>query len=129
MDVYSSDYTSNNEDWLEYRYELTTYYDNDHHASGIPIGFIQPLNLELNATVKFNVYKNLFLNVGVSYTRNNIFFYDYSYDILYYQNNSSTPTASYSFLGLAGNGGQQYGVRDQFVYLNAGLSYKFNWKK
>ena len=122
-DTYKIDYKSNNEDWIKYKYNLTTYYDkfyiNESNIKGKHLFY----NLEYNLHFKAKIRKNTYLNLGVNYTRNNIFFYDYTVDVLYYYNGSTTPNGFWSDLGFGDN--TKYGIRDHFLYFNFGISYKF----
>jgi len=129
-DTYSKGLHFNNEDWIEYSYDLKTYkgryYENN---MGIDNKKYMYINLNYSLNLMFRLMEGTFLNLGASYTRNNIFFYDYQYSINYYTNGSTTPTSTVNFEGLDGNFDPKYGVRDHFLYFNVGLLYKFNWKK
>jgi hypothetical protein len=115
--------------WIEYTYDFKTFYGDEHFATGIPQGFVQTYNLDFNTQVKFRIKSQFFLNVGLSYSRNNVFFYTYSNTARHYLNGSPTSTSQFSYTGLQDDGGPKGGIRDHFIYLSAGLSYKFNWKK
>ena len=128
IDVYSIDYQSNNESWIQYKYDLTTYYDK-HHANGDRISNRGSIRAEYMAKAKFKLSERLRFNFGFTFAPRNFFFYNYSYRILYYHNGSTTPTASYHFAGLLdwdifGNP-LQYGVEDHYLYLNTGLTFRF----
>lgn len=128
IDNYSIDFKrSEHFDWIEYRYSYTAFYDDEHYGSGALDGR-KKLNLEWSLTAKYEIYKNLYLDIGFSYSRQNIFFYNYNFDMLYYLGGSTTPTGSYSFLGTFGSTPENvYAINEDFFYLNLGLSYKFNW--
>jgi hypothetical protein len=98
-----------------------------HNPDGIQNGKYMYLNLNYSLDVKFNLAKNLYFNFGVNYTRNNIFFYNYTYTTRQYLNGSPVPTDTYTDHGIEELA--HYGVRDHFLYLSSGLTYKFNWKK
>jgi len=123
IDNYKTAYKSNNEDWIKYKYDLTTYYDrlyiNESNIRGNDMTF----NLEYNVHIKAKIYKNTYLNFGFNYTRNNIFFYDYTVDVLYFHNGSTTPTAFWFDQGFGDK--TKNGIRDHFLYFNFGISYKF----
>lgn len=115
-------------DWIEYKYDFTTYYSDKYHAQGIPIGFVanRSVNCELNAQVKFEIGKGAYIGIGATYSRNHVFFYDYTNEVRYYEGGSSTPTHTQTFLGLMGSEpNRKFGVRDHYVYFNSGVSYKF----
>lgn len=128
VDYTNGDFQSNNEDWIEYKYDLKTHhgemYDNNKTVELKPYLY---LNSEYNATLKFKVTKNMFFNVGFSYSRNNIYFYDYTFSVLYYYNGSTTPNGYFNENGIIGD--EKHAVRTHYFYLNSGLSYKFDWKK
>ncbi|MFT6981480.1 MAG: hypothetical protein ACJAUD_000243 [Crocinitomicaceae bacterium] len=84
------------------------------------------LNLDYSLGLKFKVSKNMFMNLGLNYARNNISFYDFKYVVTHYDGGSSTPTSIYTNYGIEDIA--KYGIRDHFIYLNMGLSYKFNYK-
>lgn len=113
--------------WIEYKYDLTTYYSDKYHTQGVPIGFVanKKLNAELNAQVKFKLFKDAYFGIGVSYSRNHIFFYDYTNEVRYYVGGSTTPTHTQNFLGLVDSDpNKKFGLREHFIYLNSGFTYK-----
>lgn len=123
---YVTDYHFGIQNWIAYKYELNTYYgefhSNDGTVQNLPSLY---LNLDYNFNIKFKLRKNMFLNLGFNYSRNNYFFYDFKYSILYYYNGSSTPTESYEFYGLSGSNNPKFPVKDHFFYVNTGITYKF----
>jgi hypothetical protein len=126
---YSSDFVFNEtQDWIEYKYDLTAYYD-DYFPNDLDLlpSKFKNINLESSIGLKYKLVENLYLNTNLTYTRNNIFFYDFSYTINYYMNGSSTPTSTYKNLGI--QDGYKFAIRDHYLYFSAGLSYKFNWNK
>lgn len=129
-EVYQSDYKTTTQNWIRSKYELNAYYGKYYNNDGT-IGnnrYIY-LNSDINATLKFNLKNSFCFNLGFSYTRNNFFFYDYTYSIEYYYNGSTTPSETFHFLGMFGNGDPKFPVRDHFFYINTGVSYKFDWKR
>lgn len=127
--IYYTDFHFNNEDWIEYKYNLTTYYGKYYENNvGIENKRYMYLNLDFNINLMLELFKNTYLTFGVSYSRNNIFFYDYTYTINYYNNGSSIPTSTFSFEGLEGAFNPKFGVREHYLYFNFGMSYKFGKK-
>ncbi|MBK6952787.1 MAG: hypothetical protein IPH24_12255 [Crocinitomicaceae bacterium] len=129
VDNYSSDYIKNStptDQWIDYSYDLTTYYD-QFYPSGDITGGYRRLFLDWNLHLKFLLSHDLYFDFGFNYTRNNLFFYDYSYSVRYYVGGSETPTNYYSFLGTAPP--HKNAVRNHYLYLNFGLSYKFGNNK
>ena len=126
--TYSQETTKSHLHWIDYDYELET-----HHgeyllnSDGIQNRIYMYLNLNYSLDVKFNLAKNLYFNFGVNYTRNNIFFYNFTYTVRSYQGGFPIPTSTYVNHGIEEL--VHYGVRDHFLYLNSGLTYTFNWKK
>lgn len=123
---YVTDYHYGIQNWIAYKYELNTYYGEFHPNDGtiqnLPSLY---LNLNYNFNLKFKLRKSMFLNLGFNYSRNNYFFYDFKYSILYYYNGSSTPNESYEFYGLSGSNNPKFPVKDHFFYINTGITYKF----
>ncbi len=119
--TYAENFQFNNEDWIEYEYTLTTFhgkwYDNNLEKSHIGI-----FGTELSALLKFNIAPQSYLNFGLSYTTRNSFFYDYQYTVLYYLNDSPTPTSTITNFGFID---VKYGSNDNFLYLNFGYTYMF----
>lgn len=122
---YQTDFHTTVQDWIQLKYELNTYYGdyykNDGTIENIPSFY---LNLDYNATLKFNLKKNLYLNFGLNYSRNNHFFYDLKYTVNYYYNGSTTPE-TYEYLGLSGSGNPKFPVKNHYIYLNTGITFKF----
>ena len=127
-DNYTSGFKSNNEDWIKYSYQLTThydsYYENDENIGNKPYIY---LNAELSAQVKFKMGDHTYLDLGLSYTRNNYFFYDFRYEVLRFVTGNPQPVSTTTYYGFID--GTKFGIRDHYLYFSAGISYKFNWKK
>lgn len=121
--IYSTEYINSNESWVKYRYNLTTYqsnfFTNDSNIKRKDMHF----NFKYNVSLNYKLTSKMYLNFGFQYIRNYIFFYDYNYDVLYYHNNSSVPTDSYSFIGYTND--TKFGVKSNFLCLKFGTSYKF----
>lgn len=127
---YVIDFKTSNQDWIEYKYELNSYFGKYYQNDGtIKNNRNIHLNSDYNATLKFKLKSNFYFNLGFSYTRNNFFFYNYKYSILYYYNGSTTPNETYNFWGVSGVFDPKYPVRDHFFFINTGISYKFDRKK
>lgn len=124
---YSSDFKTNSLDGTRYSYTVKTYYggiyNNDEHIHSK--GYFY-LNADYMAKLKLRLHRNVFLDLGVTYSRNNIFFYNYSYSLVYYQNGSPNPTGTYNQQELDGDYHPKYIIRDHFLYFNAGVTYKFD---
>lgn len=123
---YKTDFHYGIQNWIEYKYELNTYYGEFHTNDGtienIPSFY---LNLDYNLNLKFRLRKNTYLNLGFNYSRNYHFFYDYKYTIQYYYNGSTTPNESFSFQGLAGSNNPKFPVNNHYFYINTGITFKF----
>lgn len=123
---YKTDYHYGVQNWIEYKYELNTYfgefYPNDGTIENIPSFY---LNLDYNANLKFKLRDNIFINLGFNYSRNNHFFYDFKYSILYYYNGSSTPDDTFEFYGLSGSNNPKFPIKNHYLYLNTGITFKF----
>ncbi|MFT6245365.1 MAG: opacity protein-like surface antigen [Salibacteraceae bacterium] len=125
--LYSQPATTSHLDWIDYEYELETkhgeYFLN---PNGIQNKMYMFLNLDYSLGLKLKVSKNMFMNLGLNYARNNISFYNFNYVVTHYDGGSSIPTSIYTNEGIEDIA--KYGIRDHFIYLNMGLSYKFNYK-
>lgn len=120
--TYSIDFKSNNEDWIEYKYDLTTfhgeYFDNDalvNHSGSV--------GLDINAFLRFRTGEQSFINAGFNLTTHNIFFYDYAYSINRYT--GGVLSSSYTYLGLPDS---KFGIRTTNLYFNVGYTYVFKEK-
>ena len=123
---YISDYKSNDQDWIKYKYELNAYFGDFYNNDGtIHNNKYIYLNADYNAHLKFRIKDEIFFNLGFSYTRNNFFFYNYKYTIQYYENGSTTPTQTQYFLGADPTLNSKFPIRDHFIYINTGISWKF----
>lgn len=117
--------------WIEYGYELNAYYDGRYDESGFydntsPFNVFH-WNTEFSMTLKWKLYEWLLVNMGFSYSRNNIFYYDYTFDVNIYHNNSETPTASDTQLPFKPDNPEwKQQVRNHFVYINFGVTFKLN---
>jgi hypothetical protein len=115
--------------WIEYKYSLDADYRQRFDYYGQRgIGLSTFLRGEPYVNMQFNVYKNWFLNVQVSYQRNNYFYYNFTYDIQYYYGGSSTPNGFENFLGISG-GDDRFFKNDDLIYTSIGVTYNFNSKK
>lgn len=125
--TYSQENTVSHLDWIQYSYELETKHGEWYlNPNGVRNTRYMYLNLDYSLDMKINIAKNMYLNFGLSYTRNNIFFYNFTYRVMQFQGGSTTPTSIYTNHGIEET--SKYGIRDHFIYLNTGLSYKFNYK-
>ena len=119
--LYSTDFISNNEDWIEYKYNLTTfhgsYFENDariNHSGSV--------GLDINAFLKLKMGTQSYINLGFNLTTHNIFFYDYTYSINRYSDGIISD--SYTYLELPES---KFGIRTTNLYFN--LGYTFLLKK
>jgi len=120
---YSSDYKFSDRDWIEYKYDIDTYHGDYRVNDNIVENAIYTdLNAQLNLDVCFKLNQYLRLNVNTNYTRNNYFFYNYTYSARYYYNGSPTPTAIVEFQGIQG---ADFGVRNHYIYTEIGLKWTF----
>lgn len=125
-DRYYSDFKSNNEDWIKYKYEFITYYDKYYENDGtVDNRRYMYLNADVNLHFIGKISNIIYVDFGFNYSRNNVFFYDYTYTVQYYYGGSPTPTSTWSFLGIDGLFDPKYAIRDHYIYLSLGLSYKF----
>ena len=119
---YNSDFKFNNEDWIEYRYEIETFHGQHlPNSDGIQNRNYIDLNAEVSADLSFFMRDRFRVKLGLSYSRNNYFFYNYNYSIRYYYNGSTTPSATSEVEGLASG---YYGVRDHYVYTSLGVTFR-----
>ncbi len=123
---YSQELTQSYLSWKYYSYDLETFYGEYYlNHGGVENKGYMYLNLEYTLNLKFKLKKQLYFNFGLNYSRNNIFFYNYSYTILStYQGGG---TSYFNDLGVQEP--SKFAVRDHFLYLSLGFSYKFNWKQ
>lgn len=125
--TYLSDFKFNNEDWIEYSYEIDTYYGSYRQNNKVvKFATYIDLNAQFEIDLSFDLSEKLRLQTGITYSRNNYFFYNYNYTFRYYYNGSSTPNETVQNIGAFPG---DLGVLDHYLYLNAGLTYKFKAKK
>ncbi|MBI1836516.1 MAG: hypothetical protein HYR91_04555 [Flavobacteriia bacterium] len=110
-------------DWISYSYDMSIYsgkyYDNSNNIKKINANF----NLAYNATLKFKTSPNTYVNFGCSYIRNNVYFYDLKYTTENFINGSTIPEV-YNYQSHSGS--IKEGVKNNYFYLTAGISIKFN---
>ncbi|MBU3660073.1 MAG: hypothetical protein FGM14_09395 [Flavobacteriales bacterium] len=125
----SVDLTTSERDFIKYEYTLEVKYDgtpNYYNSLGLfdekffDTGF---LHSELNINTKFSLWKNLYLNFGLTYEPRVYFFYRHSYSIYNYYNGSTTPSNISS--GSEFNYPVPNPVMSSFLKINLGFSYKF----
>lgn len=92
-----------------------------------PSNFLTNAHIDWNATLKFNVLKKMFLNVGLSYSRNYYYYFNEKFNIYYYEAGNPYPVAIVQQQGYQGDSKEI--VRNNYFYINMGLSYKFDLKK
>ncbi len=121
---YFSDFKSNNEDWIEYSYDLKTYY-NDYYES--ELNHSGQFGNHFRLGLKYPINDQFKLNVGLSLTTHNNFFYDFEYWINYYVGGSEDPTSTYHFGGIMGTfPDTKFGIRDDNLFFKVGLTYLLN---
>jgi len=118
---YSQEFSSNDEDWIEYSYSLDTYHGK-WYKNQLPKSYSGNFGFEFSGFLKFKIESNSYLNLGMTLNIRNIFFYDYQHSVRYYINGSSTPTESYKDLGFVD--GSKFGSINNYLYLNIGYSYQ-----
>ncbi|MDC3351767.1 hypothetical protein OAV92_00840 [Crocinitomicaceae bacterium] len=118
---YSQEFSSNNEDWIEYSYSLKTYHGK-WYKNQLPKSYSGNFGFEFSGFLKFEIASNSYLNLGMTLNTRNVFFYDYQHSVRYYINGSSTPSESYKDLGFVD--GSKFGSIDNYLYLNIGYSYQ-----
>ena len=110
-------------DWISYNYDMSVYsgeyFENTNNIKKINTIY----NLNYTATLKFKLWSSTYLNFGCSYIRNNVYFYDLKYTTENYINGSTTPEVS-NYQSHSGN--IKEGVKNNYFYLTAGISVKFN---
>lgn len=110
-------------DWISYSYDMSVYsgeyFENPNDIKKINTN----LNLNYSATLKFKLASSTYLNFGCSYIRNNVYFYDLKYTTENYINGSTTPEVSNY---QSHSGSIKEGVKNNYFYLTAGISVKFN---
>lgn len=116
---YAQDYDS-----IKYGYSLFVTNDSKMAGKNYIVGDKHFFNTEVSLDMKIRTYKNLYTSVGVSYSRNNIFYYDYANCVDFYSGGSPIPVKT-NYDGF--NDG--FGVKDHHLYVNVGVSYLFNKKK
>lgn len=84
-------------------------------------------HIDWNATLKIKLLKKMFLNLGVSYSRNYYYYFNENFNVTYYKAGNPYPVALVKQQGYSGNDKEI--VRNNYFYINLGLSYKFNLKK
>lgn len=119
--------------WIDYKYSLTINYKGDYHNTDHVLKSTLHHNAEFHLHVKFKMTDKLFLNFGFNYAKNMAFYYKYRTDFLYYHNGETVPYKFYSDLDIIDVDDRlRHGVKNDFLYFNVGLSYKFdkfNFKK
>ncbi|NOQ70424.1 MAG: hypothetical protein GQ574_00390 [Crocinitomix sp.] len=127
MKSYSSDFMSNNEEWIEYKYDLNTYHG-EYFSNDSRINHSGSVGLDINAFLRFRTGDQSFINMGVNLTTHNIFYYDYNYSINYYTDGVLSST--YTYVGLVGSlPNTKFGIRNTNIYFNLGYTYTFKKKK
>lgn len=127
--VYQSEYNKKeNVPWIEYKYVLTSNYDEEHRSS-LPIYSEKLFNTEYSIAFKLQVIENLFVSVNFAYSRNYHVLYDKESTFRYYIGGSTTPTYTINSHGLFYSQGDLESKRDHFLYTGIGASYDFNFKQ
>lgn len=127
--VTKSDYErKENVPYIEYKYVLTTKYDEE-HKSGLPLYTKPPFNTEYSLAFKFKVIDNLYATLDFAYSRNYYVLYDVESTFRYYLNGSSTPNYIINSHGPFYSEGIFDSKRDHFFYSGIGLNYDFNFKQ
>lgn len=127
--VFESGYhRATNSNWIEYKYVLTSKYDEEHRSS-LPIYSEKLFNTEYSIALKLKVIENLFVSVNFAYSRNYYVLYDTESTFRYYIGGSTTPTYTIDAHGLFYSQGDLQSKQDHFLYTGIGASYDFNFKK
>lgn len=126
----SIDYTSDfrtfdygNGNFIAYRYDLTT-----HHGTFYknPAGINQSgkVGNEFFAGFNIKMTDNIYFNFNMNLTTHNVFYYDYSYEALYFTNGIQTLDVEvHGFLSE-----RKFGVKNNFFFLSTGLSFNLGKK-
>ncbi|MFK8037491.1 MAG: hypothetical protein AB8B74_04325 [Crocinitomicaceae bacterium] len=80
------------------------------------------INWAYSFSSKYKLRDNFFLNIGFLYQRNYYFAYDYSYDFELQFNGGGTGVLNESSTPSKGD---KYMIKDDFINITIGLSYKF----
>jgi|JI10StandDraft_1071094.scaffolds.fasta_scaffold24856_2 hypothetical protein len=104
----------NKYEFIDYSYTLNSFDNNK-------------LSRLISINSKFNLTKNLYLNLGLSYLRSKEISYNYTLSTRYYLTNLNTGATTSEYWHF--NGLEKIYLQDNFVYLNVGLSFKFGNKK
>lgn len=119
--TYSMDFVSNNEDWIRYKYSYDLYngkfFENE---AGISERQFNRINAELGVDAFFKIARG-YVTLGIGYARNNYRFYDYTYQVEYYENGNPQPQEIYTFFGSE----LKYGIRDHFYRVKVGYLLTF----
>lgn len=123
-DGYKTKYISN----VEYKYNIETIHD--YYQPPI-VGYnkhriMHAFHWDYNVTLGIKLKKNTILRLGVSYTRNNNFYYDFTYTARYYSPYDETELIhTEKFFGL-----QLFNLKfvsvNHNIFLRAGVAYTFD---
>ena len=129
--TYSQGFTRGRDDWLEYKYSFEAFYDGLY-----PPGFPyydnrSPFNpnhwsAEFLISLELNIYKGLYFKLGFSYARDYRLYYDYTYKVRYYEDNSTVP---YLWFSSPIHADTKKSLISNFFYINTGLTYRFKTPK
>ncbi len=92
-----------------------------HQYSGDYVKWYHYRTAAYRVQLDFQLNKFLNFNFGMEYSRNHSVSYNYEYRVDFYYNGSVTPNGVYYNLGS----NRDFTKVDDFIYLTAGLSYKF----
>ncbi len=117
---YSGNVSINGQSDIYYHFDLTTFYQNDYENNlNKTFRFIHS---EYSLSLRAKIFENLAINLGFTYSPNNLFFNDY---YLLIKNGGSTIGSDYTYNSLLSQQGRRMAVNDHFLSGTIGLSYRF----
>ncbi|MGV6862739.1 MAG: hypothetical protein ACWA41_13285 [Putridiphycobacter sp.] len=129
---YHSDYKYNNEDWIEYSYNINTYHNYTYYPNGRK-ALVFNANGWMSSNLKFQLQNNLYFNIGMEIIYGFRFYYDTFNSIKYHLTHIDTETGEITYSTVTEN---HHGLiafpkaisLDNFIYTTVGLTYKFGNK-
>lgn len=122
---YASGFKTNNEEWIEYQYDLRTYHNKIVETDDQLNFFDLYLNSELGLQLAGKIADRLNWNFNLTYYRNLYNYYNFELDLRYYYLGQGTSHTIYDNVWYQSFNDEKLIQREHYFALGFGLSYKF----